>query len=76
MPKNVHVVPRPDSWAVRRERADRDSSHHRTQSAAIDAGLETARRERTEVVIHDREGRIRDKDSYGNDPFAPKDRKH
>lgn len=74
--KNVHIVPREDGWAVRREHADRDSSHHRTQGAAIDAGRETARRERTEVVIHDRGGRIRDKDSYGNDQNPPRDKKH
>lgn len=74
--KNVHVVPREDGWAVRRGGADRDSSHHPTQSDAIDAGRGTAQRERTELIIHDRNGRIRDSDSYGNDPNPPRDRKH
>jgi hypothetical protein len=43
---------------------------HRTQSDAIDAGRETARRERGEVVIHDREGRIRDKDVFLTNTFS------
>jgi len=46
----------------------RDSSHHRTQTDAIDAGRETAQRERTELVIHGRDGRIRDSDSFGPTP--------
>jgi hypothetical protein len=34
---------------------------------------EQAIHERTEVVIHRRGGRIRDSDSYGNDPVPPRD---
>ena len=74
--KNVHIVPREDGWAVRRPHAERDSSRHDTQEQAIEAGRNTARRERTEVVIHRPDGRIRDRDSYGNDPFPPRDKKH
>ena len=39
MAKNtVHVVPRDGAWAVRRSEAERDSSHHRAQEAAIRSG--------------------------------------
>ena len=74
--KDIHVVPREDGWAVRREHAERDSSHHDRKSDAMDAARETARRERVEVVDHGRDGKIRDSDSYGNDPNPPKDKKH
>ena len=74
--KNVHVVRRDEGWAVRRENAQRDSSHHRTQAEAIESGRTTAIRERTELIIHDRRNRIRDSDSYGRDPVPPKDKKH
>lgn len=74
--KSVHVVPRDNGWAVRRSGADRDSSHHPTQADAINSGRGTAQRERTELVIHDRRGRIRDADSFGNDPNPPRDKKH
>ena len=47
MAKNtVHVVPRAGDWAVRRSGAERDSSHHRTQEAAIRSGRSTAQREK------------------------------
>jgi len=34
------------------------------------------RRERVEVVEHGKDGRIQDSDSYGRDPFPPRDKKH
>jgi len=48
--KDIHVVPRDGAWAVRREGADRDSSHHDRKSDAMDAARITAQRERVEVV--------------------------
>lgn len=77
MPKrDVHVVPRDQGWAVKKEGNDRASSVHPTQREAINAGRDAAKSERSELVIHDRQGRIRDSDSYGNDPHPPKDSKH
>ena len=40
--------------------------------AAIAAAREIARNQKSELVIHGRDGRIREKDSYGNDSFPPK----
>ncbi len=74
--KNQHVVRREDGWAVRGERNSRDTSRHGTQADAIYAARDIARNQRSEVVIHDRQGRIRDRDSYGNDPNPPIDRVH
>lgn len=75
--RDIHVVPHRDGgWATRREGADRVSDFHSNQRAAIDAARERARREQVEVVIHRPDGRIRDSDSYGNDPNPPRDRKH
>ena len=74
--KNQHVVRREDGWAVRGERNTRDTSLHGTQAQDIDAARDIARNQRAEVVIHDRQGRIRDRDSYGNDPNPPTDRVH
>lgn len=70
--RTPHIVPRDGNWAVQRENAARASSLHRTQADAIAAGRQIARAERTELVIHGRDGKIRDKDSYGKDPFPPK----
>lgn len=76
MGKNQHVVPHEDGWAVRGAGNNRVTSTHDTQGAAIDAATPIARREKSEVVIHGRDGKIRDKDSYGPDPFPPRDKKH
>lgn len=74
--KDQHVVPRKSGWGVHGEGNKRDSSHHRTQRAAIDAARDIAKKQRSEVVIHRKDGRIRDSDSYGRDPHPPKDKKH
>lgn len=72
MGKNVHIVPHSEGWAVKIEGNDRATSVHRTQEQAIDAGRDRARRDETEILIHGENGRIRDRDSYGNDTFPPK----
>jgi hypothetical protein len=75
--KSVHVVPSKGSgWAVKPAGSDRAVSTHRTQAAAIDAGRQIAKRGQAELVTHGRDGRIRDSDSFGNDPSPPIDKKH
>lgn len=74
--KNQHVVKRGDGWAVRGEGNSKDTSKTRTQGEAIDKARDIAKNQKSEVVIHRPSGQIRDKDSYGNDPNPPKDKKH
>jgi uncharacterized protein DUF2188 len=57
---------------VEREGAARVSSRHRTQAEADARGRVVARRARVELIIHGRDGRIRQRDSYGNDPSNSK----
>jgi hypothetical protein len=76
MSKRLHIVPRGNGWGVRRENAERDSAHTNTQREAAERAAEIARREGGEVIIHRPDGKIRDSDSYGNDPFPPEDKKH
>jgi hypothetical protein len=72
MSKRIHVVPHESGWATRREGAARAGSTHHTQAEATEAARNTALREHGEVVIHRPNGRFRDANSYGNDPFPPK----
>jgi hypothetical protein len=51
-------------------------SMHRTQGNAIDHGKTEAKRDRVDLVVHGRDGKIRSKDSYGNDPLPPRDTEH
>lgn len=70
--KNVHVVPRAGGWAVEKSGASRASKVTETQKQAIDAGKKIAERERSELIIHGENGRIREKNSFGNDPNPPR----
>ncbi|WP_428678677.1 DUF2188 domain-containing protein [Sphingopyxis sp.] len=70
--KNQHVVPHNDSWAVRGAGNERATSIHETQQAAIDAARNIARNQSSELLIHGRNGQIRERDSYGEDPFPPR----
>jgi len=76
MGKNQHVVPTKDGWGVRGEKNSKLNSKHDTQNEAIKRAREIAINQKSEVVIHRKDGRIRDKDSYGNDPNPPRDKKH
>ena len=71
-----HVVPHENGWAIRREGGKRVTSIHDTQAEAAARAREIAQNQQGEVVIHRRDGRIRDSDSYGSDPASRRDRKH
>ena len=73
--RDIHVVPHEEGWATKKEGADRAGSVHDTKAEALDQAREQAKRERVEVVIHRKDGTIQDSDSYGNDPFPPRDKK-
>lgn len=74
--KNQHVVPQGNQWAVKGEGNKRNTKILDTQKAAILYAKVIAQNQQSEVVIHNKEGKIRDKDSYGKDPCPPKDKKH
>ena len=67
-----HVVPGDDGWAVRKEGASRDTSHHTTKKAAETAARSIARNQETELIVHKQDGTIQRRDSYGGDPFPPR----
>jgi uncharacterized protein YdaT len=70
--RNQHVVPHQGSWAVRGAGAERATAVHDTQAAAIDQARAIAQRQGTELFIHGANGRIRERDSHGDDSFPPK----
>lgn len=71
MKKNQHVVRRDDGWAVRGEKNSRDTSHHNTQREAFEKAREIAKNQGSEVFIHDRQGKFRERNTYGKDPYPP-----
>lgn len=70
--KNQHVVPKDGGWAVRGEGNSRASSTHETQKGAIEAAREQAQKQGSEMIIHGRDGKIRERNTYGKDPHPPK----
>jgi hypothetical protein len=76
MGKNQHVVPKGKDWAVKGEGNKKATVIVPTQGKAIEKAKEIAKKQESEVVIHRPDGKIRDKDSYGNDPNPPKDKKN
>lgn len=74
--KNQHVTPKGDTWQVKGAGNEKATKITETQKQAIDVAKEIAKHQKTEVIIHGTDGKIRDKDSYGNDPNPPKDKKH
>lgn len=63
--KDQHVVPHDGAWAVRSEGRGRATSVYKTQREAIKAARKSAKRDGSEIVIHGRDGRVRERDSYG-----------
>lgn len=70
--KNQHVVPHSEGWAVRGAGNERATSVHQTQREAVEAARSVARNQGSELLIHGENGRIRERNTYGKDPFPPK----
>jgi len=70
--KTVHVVPHKDGWAVQTSGSEKPHRVTQTQQEAIEIGRGVAINQQTELFIHNREGQIRERNSYGSDPFPPK----
>lgn len=77
MPRDEHhVVPGPNGgWDVKRSGGERASAHAETKKAAIIIARTISQNQKTELVIHNKNGRIANSDSHGNDPCPPKDHK-
>lgn len=76
MAKNQRVLPHGGKWAVKGDGNRRATRVTDTKTEAVKIAREIARRQGSDVVIHGRDGTIQDRDSYGNDPFPPRDAVH
>jgi len=60
------------SWGVKKEGAARATSIHGTQQEAWNETRRLARGSNSEAFLKGTDGKIRARNSYGNDPFPPK----
>ncbi len=73
MNKNQHVTPHPDGgWQVIGAGNEKATARTETQKEAISIAREIARNQKSELVINGTDGRIRQKDSHGNDQCPPR----
>jgi len=73
MGKQQHVTKHPEGgWQVKGGGNTKATVRTPTQKAAIEIARDIAIRQRSELVIHGRDGKIRAKDSFGRDPFPPR----
>ena len=77
MTKNTHhVIPAPDGgWSVIKGGFSRASRRFDDKNEAVDWARQVSINQKSELVIHKRDGTIQSKDSYGNDPIPPKDQR-
>lgn len=66
--KPQHVVPHENGWAVLGQGNERYSKITETQAEAIGHARNTAINQKSELFIHGKNGQIRERNSYGNDP--------
>jgi hypothetical protein len=70
--RNQHVVPHPNGWAVQSAGGAKATAVYETQGQAIERARDIARNQESELLIHGENGRIRARNSYGNDEFPPR----
>lgn len=70
--KNQHVVKHDDGWAVKGAGNDKATKVTETKKEAIDVGKGIAKHQGSELIIHGKDGKIQEKNTYGPDNFPPK----
>ena len=70
---DVHTTPNPNGNGWVNNVGGRPTGVvHRTQETAVEVGRDIARQNSSEHFIHGRNGQIRERNTYGDDPYPPK----
>ena len=74
MTRDTHrVMPHKEGgWQVKRDGGERASDRTETKKEAVTIAREISRNQETELQIHNKDGRIAQSDSHGNDPESSK----
>lgn len=68
----IHTVPHGEGWANKQEGSKSYTGVSSTKAAAQEKGREKAIDLHAEHVIHNKDGKNSEKNSYGNDPKSSK----
>jgi len=76
--KNIHTVYNSERkmWETKKEGQKKPLASSHTKEVAKKKSIKEAKKTEVEHVIHNKDGKISDKDSYGGDPNPPIDEKH
>jgi hypothetical protein len=72
--RNIHTVYNNDAsrWENKEEGNKTPLSTHQKKDNALDRGEKMAEEANVEHFIHGKDGKIQERNSYGNDPFPPR----
>jgi len=70
--KNQHVVPTDKGWAIKGEGNSKATKTFDTKEKALEMGKQIAQNQKSELIIHGKDGAIQSKNSYGKDPTSSK----
>ena len=74
--KNQYVVSTQSGWGVRSENSERLTVKTETKAEAVKIATSIAKNQHSELTILGGDGKIQNKNSFGGDPFPPRDKKH
>ncbi len=74
MHRNIHTVFNSERgmWENKAEGVKNPLSSHHTKDNALDKGRNIAKADEVEHFIHGKDGKIQERNSYGNDPYPPR----
>ena len=75
--KTHHVVPGGDSggWDIKKGGGQKSIKHFDTKQDAVKHAREISKNQKSELIVHKKDGTIQNPDSHGGDPCPPKDKK-
>ena len=75
---NIHTVynKEREMWETKKEGQAKPLASSHTKAVAEEKSVREAKKAEVEHVIHNKDGKISDKDSYGKDPVPPVDKIH
>lgn len=72
MKNNIHVIFKDEKWKIKEENNEVYIKTFNTKKEAINSAKELAKKNKVELIIHNQNNIISEKDSYGNDSYPPK----
>ena len=72
MKKNIHVLYKDEKWISKEENSENNLNSFDTKDEAIEYSRKIAKKNKVELIIHNINNKISNRDSYGNDSYPPK----